>query len=336
MSSGVELLRNTDPSGKPNPTAFGIMQRQLKHLMRLVDDLLDVERLTHGRITLRTRRVPATEIVEAALESCRPLLEANTHRLNVSIPGVASVEGDPARLAQIISNLLDNAYKYTPVGGSIDLSVEIRNRQLLFRVRDSGMGISPDALPLIFNTYFQGLPLSGSDIKGLGIGLALVRRLTEAHGGTVSVTSPGTGKGSEFVVSLPVATLTLLEEEIPSTPARAEVTAENGQIHKILLVDDNQDSVEAMALVLSAAGHEVRTAVDGPGALEVVKEFSPEIAILDIGLPGMDGHQLAHRLRQIVPDTTLICSDGVLIPMIRASSRQVSRTVSPSHWTQRS
>ncbi|MBV8139877.1 MAG: hybrid sensor histidine kinase/response regulator [Deltaproteobacteria bacterium] len=262
MVSGVEVLQRPQVDKQSVARASSILGRQLTNLTRLVDDLLDVERLAHGRLTLQKRRVAVNQIVNAALENCRPNVTSGGHRLNVTKSRQSLfVEGDPVRLAQSLSNLLDNAVKYTPEGGTIDLVVEESGQEVRIRVRDSGVGISPEVLPRIFDLYFQGEPMRGSEKSGLGVGLNLARRFTEMHGGTVTASSAGLGQGTEFVVRLPLAPVA--PREVHSAPTGGERTSTaDGQSpkRKVLIVDDNPDLAEAAALFLQANGHEVRTA----------------------------------------------------------------------------
>ena len=312
MVSGVEVLQHPQVDQQAMARASNILARQLKNLTRLVDDLLDVERLAHGRLTLQKRRVAVNNIVNAALENCRPNLTSRGHRLNVTTSQQSLfVEGDPLRLAQILSNLLDNALKYTSEGGTIDVVVEESGQEVRLHVRDSGVGITPEVLPRIFDLYFQGEPMRGSEKSGLGVGLNLARRLAEMHGGTVTASSAGLGQGTEFVVRLPLAPAAPREAHSASTADERAGTAD-GQSpkRKVLIVDDNPDLAEAAALFLEANGHEVRTAQDGASALLLVKDFQPEAAVVDIGLPGMDGYELARRLRELLPGLALAALSG--------------------------
>jgi CheY-like chemotaxis protein/anti-sigma regulatory factor (Ser/Thr protein kinase) len=222
------------------------------------------------------------------------------------------VEGDAFRLAQIFSNLLDNALKYTPEGGTIDFVVEQSGQEVTIRVRDSGIGISPQVLPRIFDLYFQGEPMSGAELKGLGVGLHLVRRIAEMHGGTVRVNSAGPGRGAEFIVRLPLAPAAPPEKH-PAASTRGESTSPaepQSPKRKVLIVDDNPDLAEAASLFLQAKGHEVRSTQDGLSALLLVKDFQPDVAVVDIGLPGMDGYELARRLRELFPHLALAALSG--------------------------
>jgi CheY-like chemotaxis protein/nitrogen-specific signal transduction histidine kinase len=312
MVSGVEVLRHPETDKQSTDRTIGILGRLVKNLTRLVDDLLDVERLTHGRIALRKTRAAVNEIVNAALENCQIKVKFPGHRLNVTTPRQPLfVAGDPVRLAQILSNLLDNAVKYTPEGGTIDVVVEETGQQVTMRVRDNGVGISPEVIPRIFDLYFQGEPVRGSELKGLGVGLHLVRRLTEMHGGTVTANSAGLGQGTEFIVRLPLAPPAPPKEHLASTGDESTNPAEGrSPKRKVLIVDDNPDLAEAADLFLQANGHEVRTAQDGASALLLVKDFQPDVAIVDIGLPGMDGYELARRLRELLPGLALAALSG--------------------------
>jgi len=312
MVSGLEVLQHPEVDQRSTDRTLDILGRQVKSLTRLVDDLLDMERLTQGRIALQKTRAAVNDIVNAALESYPTKGTSRGPRLNVTLPQQPLfVEGDPLRLAQILSNLLENAFKYTPEGGTIDLGVEQSGQEVALRVRDSGVGISPEVIPRIFDLYFQGEPPHGPESTGLGLGLHLVRRLTEMHGGTVAANSPGLGQGAEFIVRLPLAPAAPSQEHAAPTggdgtsPARGRSPK-----RKVLIVDDNPDLAEAAALFLQANGHEVRTAQDGASALRLVKDFQPDAAVVDIGLPGMDGYELARRLRELLPGLALAALSG--------------------------
>jgi two-component system CheB/CheR fusion protein len=277
--------------------AWEIIDRQTEHLSRLVDDLLDVSRITRGKINLQKQPLDVATVVARAVEGSRPLMEARRHTLEVLVPDdVGRVEGDPIRLAQVLWNLLNNAAKYTPEDGRVWLEVEKGQGQIVLRVRDTGVGIPPEALPTVFDLFSQGERTLDRAEGGLGIGLTLVRQLTEMHGGAVEVFSEGPGKGSAFVVRLP-----LLAENAPaavSGPGAADVgwgglTAR----HRILVVDDNRDSAESLATLLRLVGNDVRTAHDGPRALEAAAAYHPDLVLLDIGLPGLNGYEVARRLR---------------------------------------
>ncbi len=275
--------------------AWEMIERQVDHLVRLVDDLLDVSRITSGKINLVKRPVDVATVVERAVESSRPLIEQRRHALTVSVPDEPlRVEADLTRLAQVVWNLLNNAAKYTPEGGHIGLTVERQAGEVVLRVRDDGMGIPPDVLPKVFDLFTQAERTLDRAEGGLGIGLTLVRRLTEMHGGTVAVHSDGPGRGSEFAVRLPL----LPDEPAPARPGRQEPrAAPTAAPRRILVVDDNTDSAESLATLPRLLGNQVRTAPDGPCALDAAASYRPDVILLDIGLPGMDGYEVARRLR---------------------------------------
>jgi PAS domain S-box-containing protein len=293
IRNAAQVLHQIGPADANVQSATEMIQRQVKHLSRLVDDLLDVSRITRGKITLRKEPVELAAVVAQAVEASRPLMEARRHELRVHLPAEAvRVEADTTRLAQVVANLLTNAAKYTPEGGHIQLTVEAGPGEAVIRVRDNGMGMSAELLPHVFDLFTQGDRSLARSEGGLGIGLTLVKSLVEMHGGTVEAHSEGPGKGSEFVVRL------------PPLPAGALKTAEEEKGRhapspcRVLVVDDNKDAAESLALLVQVAGHEVRTAHDGPTALEVAKTFRPEVVFLDIGLPRMDGYEVARQLRR--------------------------------------
>lgn len=276
--------------------AHGIIERQVETLSRLVDDLLDANRITRGKMRLQKEPLDVADIVARAIESSRPLIDAHRHQLNVTLPKEPLlVRADLTRMAQVLSNLLNNAAKYTPEGGRIDLTVEKRQREVVIGVRDTGMGIPAELLPKVFDLFTQVDRTLDRAEGGLGIGLTLVRRLTEMHGGTVEASSPGPGQGSEFVVRLP-----LLSKKPPTPASKASDPALQTKAacpHRILIIDDNRDAADSLAMLLRLAGHEVQTVYDGPRALALAEAYQPDLVLLDIGLPGMDGHEVAQRLR---------------------------------------
>ena len=274
-----------------------VIERQVTHLTRLVDDLLDVSRIARGKVDLKLEVVELTEVVARAVETASPLLEERLHTLNVDVPRTGiRVLGDPARLTQIFSNLLTNAAKYTPQGGRIDVAATVDADQVMVSVRDTGVGIGSEILPVIFDAFAQGPQLLDRAQGGLGLGLSIVRNLVERHGGDVSVRSDGPGKGSEFLVRLP---LSAWASETASAPPSAIVEVPLGTGKRILIVDDNQDAADLLAAALTMHGFEVQTAHEGLSALRIAATFQPELAVLDIGLPVMDGYELASRLRRI-------------------------------------
>jgi signal transduction histidine kinase len=283
-----------------------VIDRQVDHMVRLVDDLLEVSRITRGKIELRRERVDLASVVRTAVETCEPLISAAGHRLSVAIPS-APVEfaGDPVRLAQIVANLLNNAAKYTEDGGRIWLRARRRGDWLVVTVRDDGIGISPEMLPHVFDMFTQADASRRRSKGGLGIGLTLVHRLVQLHGGTVSVRSRE-GVGSRFVVRLPLHLAPASREERPHAvlsprPAR-----------RVLVVDDNRDAAESLGRLLARHGAEVRVVHDGPSALEVLRTWRPSAAVLDLGMPGMDGLEVARRIRRRpeLRDVALIALTG--------------------------
>jgi signal transduction histidine kinase/ActR/RegA family two-component response regulator len=275
--------------------AWEIMERQVEHMVRLVDDLLDVGRITRGKITLQKQPVDVATVVSRAVEGSRPLIDARRHRLEVVLPaGPLRVEGDPTRLAQVVWNLLNNSAKYTPEGGRITLAAERGRGEVALRVRDTGMGIPAEALPTIFDLFTQAERTLDRAEGGLGIGLTLVRRLTELHGGAVEAHSEGPGRGSEFVVRLP-----LLPEEAPAAAAAPRDGRRDRPPprRRVLVVDDNTDSAASLTMLLRLIGHEAHAAHDGRAALGAVEAYRPELVLLDIGLPVLDGYEVARNIR---------------------------------------
>jgi signal transduction histidine kinase/CheY-like chemotaxis protein len=269
-----------------------MMMRQVRSMSRLVDELLDVSRINQGKITLRREPTDLARVAVETAQDLEPLIAAHGHRLELVKPSrPAWVHADPTRLAQITANLLQNAVKYTPDGGRIVLEVGVVDSEAVLKVTDNGIGISPAMLPLVFEPFIQGDHSQTRAQGGLGIGLTLVSRLVELHGGRTTVESPGLAKGSTFTVRLP---------SMPApTPTPKPVPAPiSTQARRILVVDDNEDSAESMALLLRLWGHQVNTAHDGDAALESARSNPPEVVFLDIGLPGMDGYEVARRLRR--------------------------------------
>jgi CheY-like chemotaxis protein len=277
-----------------------MMERQLTHLVRLVDDLLDMARISRGKIELRKERADLGNIITSAVEASRPLIEGNRHALSVHLPGEAlRLNVDPTRIAQVVSNLLNNAAKYTPTGGRIELKVWHNAGEAVIQVSDTGVGLSTEALSIVFDMFTQVRGTSDRALGGLGIGLALVRSLVEMHGGAVAVTSPGPGKGSTFTIRLPLAADIQTDIGVPT-----QHTGDNSGHSKrmrTLVVDDNKDAAMLLAELLGTIGNETRIAHDGYEALKVAQDFRPDVVFLDIGMPGMDGYQVARLLRKM-PD----------------------------------
>lgn len=302
IRNALEIWRRGDAGEQAEQQAQIVMDRQLRKETRLIDDLLDVARITQGSIVLKAEVVDLREIASQAVEGTQHQYCACNHSLVLELPEAeVMVEGDPVRLEQIISNLLTNAAKYTEPGGHIVLSLERVETHAVLRVVDNGIGINPEMLPRIFDLFVQAEVSLARSQGGLGIGLTLVRRLVELQGGIIEAHSRGANEGSEFVVRLPIASAVSIADVRLSSDAPAEPSLEaRPLIHRrILVVDDNLDSANTSALLLQLEGHEVRAAYSGPEALEIASYFEPEIILMDIGLPGMDGYEAARRIREM-------------------------------------
>jgi CheY-like chemotaxis protein/two-component sensor histidine kinase len=271
-----------------------ILERQVKHVTRLIGDLLDVSRITSGKIKLSKEAVDLADMVDRALESTAPLLEEHQHNVVVDVPPGLTLKGDPERLLQVATNLISNAAKYTPHGGRIEIVGHREGDSVMLRVTDDGDGLDPDILPNIFDLFVQGAQAADRAKGGLGLGLSIVRSVVELHGGRVSADSEGPGRGSTFRVELPA---TDGEERAMPAPEATSVVSTHGV--KLLIVDDNEDALDLLADALRLAGHDCFTASDPMQALERAAATQPAIALVDIGLPVMDGYELAGRLREI-------------------------------------
>jgi PAS domain S-box-containing protein len=273
-----------------------VIERQVRHMMRLVDDLLDLARIARGTATLRREVTDLRSAVEQAVEISSPLFEDRKHRLEVSVPPDIWVDVDRIRFAQVVSNLLTNAAKFTRPGGEVRLRASRQDAEVLLEVEDNGIGVRPQHLASLFEPFVQVARRDDPAYGGLGLGLALVRDLVQLHGGTVSAASDGPGRGSRFTIRLPAAFV----------PARTASTAHAAtgdesstqRARRVLVVDDNEDSAEMLGLLIAQLGHSVRIAYDGPRALSLAAEFAPDLAVLDIGLPVMDGYELAAHLKE--------------------------------------
>ena len=271
-----------------------VIDRQTKQLTRLVDDLLDVARITGNKLELRNQRVQLAEVILTAVETSRPLIEACRHELTVSVPPEPIyVHADVTRLSQVISNLLNNAAKYTDPGGKIQLAVERQGSDAVVAVRDNGIGLSADLLPNLFEMFTQAKAPVNRPQSGLGIGLALVKRLVEMHGGTISAKSDGPGQGSLFIVRVPV----MIEASQSTAPTQSECCMPTSSL-RILVVDDNRDAASTLGMLLRITGNDVRTAHDGEEAVTVYDSFRPEVVLMDIGLPKLNGYEAAQQIRQ--------------------------------------
>jgi PAS domain S-box-containing protein len=285
-----------------------IIQRQVDHLIRLVDDLLDVSRITRGKVELRTEAVEIAQVLAKSVEMASMLFEQRRHRLSIDVPPTGMLwRGDPTRLAQVVSNLLTNAARYTDPGGHVRLRARRTGDDITISVADNGKGLAPDMLPRVFQLFFQGHQGMDRAEGGLGIGLALVKNLVELHGGSVEARSEGPGCGSEFIVTLPTRRPGIDGGE--AAPASDAASAEHG-LRRILIVDDNADAAELLGMLLRANGHSVLLAHDPLEALRVAEAFQPQVALLDIGLPVMDGYELAAQLRKTAAACRLIALTG--------------------------
>jgi signal transduction histidine kinase/ActR/RegA family two-component response regulator len=293
LVNAAEILRR-GPAEAVREEALAVVERQVWHMVRLIDDLLDVSRITRGKIRLQRARVDLALIVESGVAASRPLIEERGHRFSAVCPEAEIfLDADATRLTQVVSNLLNNAAKYTPEGGEVELVAERRGGEAVIRVRDSGVGIPREALPRLFQMFAQVETAVNGARDGLGVGLALARELTRMHGGTIAVRSEGAGRGSEFEVRLPALPpedQRVEEEEPPARPTPSGTL-------RILVVDDSEDSARSLGTFLDLLGHEVIVVHGGAEALETVTARRPDAAVLDIGMPEMDGYELARRLR---------------------------------------
>jgi signal transduction histidine kinase/ActR/RegA family two-component response regulator len=303
----LHVLREARPDDPLSTRLGAILDRQVDQMVRLVEDLIEVSRITRGKITLRRERVDLPSVVSSAIETSRPLIEEAGHHVEVQLPCEPLwLDGDPVRLAQIFANLLNNAAKYTDAPGRIWFTARRDAGQVILSVRDTGCGIPPAMLGSVFEAFTQ---IADRRVQGgLGIGLTLVKRLVELHGGSVEASSGGLGHGSEFVVRLPLAGAPEASAEHTSEPASVDAVASR----RILVVDDNVDSADSLAILLRRLGADVRVAYSGPEALKALEEQRADVVLLDIGMPGMSGHELARRIRQqpALADVVLIALTG--------------------------
>jgi signal transduction histidine kinase/ActR/RegA family two-component response regulator len=289
--TALELMKLQAPEALRDEREM--IERQVEHVVRLVDDLLDVSRITRGMVSLERKRVDLAKVVARAIELASPLIEQHAHRLSIDLHPGLIVDGDALRLSQVFANLLTNAAKYTPRAGTITIAGRAEGNRVRLSVRDTGVGISASMLPRVFDLFIQERQALDRSEGGLGLGLAIVRSLVELHGGAVEAHSEGLGLGSEFRVFLPLSGV--VEEPAPKNRQSAEGERPRGV--RVLIVDDNQDAADMLGKALSLWGQIVRVAHDGPSALKIVETFKPNLALLDIGLPAMDGYELARRLR---------------------------------------
>lgn len=309
IRNSLYILRLTGQQDATAERVGEMMERQVNHMVRLVDDLMEVSRITRGKIRLRKERVDIAEVLHSAVETSRPAIDAGGHQLMLELTAEPlMVEGDPIRLAQVFANLLNNAAKYTDRGGRIRLGARLEGERVAISVRDDGMGISAAMLPRVFDLFTQVERGADRAQGGLGIGLTLVKSLVEMHGGEVEARSDGPGRGSEFVVRL---------EAAATEPARQPVSKPAGSSRalaprRMLVVDDNRDAAESLGLLLALLGAEVRIEFSGSDALEAMATFRPAVVLLDIGMPGMDGHEIARRVRSdpALREATIVALTG--------------------------
>ena len=292
IRNSVTVLRLSG-AAQPAAQVWEMMDRQVDHMVRLVDDLMEVSRITRGKIELRKDAIDLADVIAAAVEASRPLIESARHELTLALPPEPLVvEADAMRLAQVFSNLLNNAVRYTDAGGRIAVAAAREGELAVVTVSDSGIGIPPEALARVFDMFVQANARDSRAQTGLGIGLTLVRSLVEMHGGTVAARSPGVGRGSEFVVRLPLAARQASAASAASTLARGIPG-----LPRVLVVDDNKDAAQSLAALLQLLGAEVRITHDGAAALDALEPFRPSAVFLDLGMPGMDGYETARHIR---------------------------------------
>jgi CheY-like chemotaxis protein len=304
IRTGLELIRRGGDTVVAVERVRAIMERQVGHMVRLIDDLMDVSRITSGKIVLQRQPTPLASLVHSAVEANRAAMAAKQIALSVELPkDDCVIDVDPTRFVQILSNLLHNAAKFTNTDGSVSISATILEpksdviRELSISVIDSGIGIPPELLPRVFDLFTQGETRSSQ--PGLGIGLALARRLVELHGGHLDARSEGHGRGSEFVIRVPLATT----QSVSAVERRAD---EERLDRRILVIDDNQDAANATAMLVEGMGGEARVAYDGESALEMLEEYQPEVVLLDIGMRGLDGYETCQRIRRVLGDRVLL------------------------------
>jgi signal transduction histidine kinase len=295
IRTAAQLLESPHLSQSELQRTRAIIARQVTHMATLLDDLLDMSRFTSGDISLRKVNVSLQQVLDAAIETAQPLIVAKNHRLQIEVPSSPILlHADPVRLSQVISNLLTNAAKYMDPEGQITLGCHIDAASVAIFVRDTGIGLAPEMRRKIFDIFVQADQAKERAQGGLGIGLALVKALVELHGGEVDVQSNGRDRGCQFTVRLPRS---IVIESSNSVPSGTDIAAGQGPARRVLIADDNQDAAETMALLLRVVRHEVHVASDGPAALELAQRVRPDVAVLDIGMPGLTGYEVAERIR---------------------------------------
>lgn len=305
MRNALEMMRLANGDAARAGQARTILERQLGHLTRIVDDLLDLARITRNTLELRRRPTELPAVLDQAVETCRPMLDRAGHRLTASLPDEPLLlDADPERLAQLFANLLSNACKYTDPGGEIVLTASRQGSEVVVSVRDTGIGLDPAAVPRIFDMFARADEAGQRGQDGLGIGLTLARRVAELHGGTIEARSDGAGSGSEFRVRLPLLRRRPASLATAAPPPGAAPSGSRPQ--RVLVVDDNADSVETLADLLRRQGHETHMARDGAAAVARTEELRPDAVLLDIGLPGLNGYEAAQRIRSLRGGETIL------------------------------
>jgi PAS domain S-box-containing protein len=295
IRTAAQILVSPELAPEQLQWAQSVIQRQVRHMALLLDDLLDIARITQGKLELKMERINLMDIVDSAVEAARPLLDTKQHSLVVSLPAEALIlDADPLRLSQVLSNLLTNAAKYTDPAGHIELSASVQCGELRLSVKDNGIGIPVGSLNRIFEMFSQVETAAARTDGGLGIGLALVKGLVELHGGAIEARSDGPGLGSEFAVRLPLAASDVAA--VPTNGTVAPPIASSGR--RVLVADDNKDAADSLAMVLELSGHDVRVAHGGRAALALAQTFRPDVALLDIGMPELNGYEVAKELRR--------------------------------------
>jgi len=297
IRNSLHILRIAGTDDPSMARVQEVLERQVNHMSRLVDDLLDVARITSGKIDLRTEPLEIAAVIRSAVEVSKPLIDAGQHRLATTLPAAPiTIEGDAVRLTQVVANLLNNAAKYMEPGGQIWLTAGREQADAIISVRDTGLGIPADMLPHIFQMFNQADRDRKLAQGGLGVGLALAKRLVEMHGGRIEARSPGKGLGSEFVIRLPLA-----QQQLPAVNVASPAAGHEPKVkgNRILIVDDNKDAAHSLGLLLRMLGHEVETANDGPTALQVLASYRPAVVLMDLGMPGMTGYEVARQAREL-------------------------------------
>ena len=293
IRQAAAIADNERASDAQRRWGYSVIERQVQHMSLLLDDLLDVSRITRGTLSLRKQAVELRDVVSAAIETARPLMDSRHHQLQVDVPDALALNADPLRLSQILANLLTNAAKYTPSGGTIRLAAERQHRTLIVRVADTGIGLRDEDMPRLFHMFSQVRSSHEHSQGGLGIGLALTKGLVEMHSGTIEASSGGAGKGSTFIVRLPMGDVALVLAQSRSEECESRLVMSR----RVLIADDNRDAADSLAMMLRLEGHDVVVAHDGNAALSLFDGRMPDVALLDIGMPHMNGYEVARQIR---------------------------------------